>query len=678
MLEVGDETSQTEDYGTYPGGDSELFALCFNSAPIGIALLDPTGHWLQVNDAVCRIVGYAREELLKHTFQEITHPEDLETDLVLVGELLAGERTTYQMEKRYLHKDGHVVWVKLTATLLRNVDRSPKCFISHIEDITESVQNRENLKELSERLQLATEAARIGVIDYDIGEAKALWDERMFALYGIPPTPDRMIDIPTWIPYVHPEDLDRLTSSLRSIITQGSSLEIKYRIIHPTLGPRTLKANARVVCNFAGTPIRCVAVTFDITEQERIEADLLAAKDAAEAASRAKSAFLAMMSHEIRTPLHGIIGYTDLLSDSRLSEKQRSQLSTIEASGEMLLAIIEDILDYSKIEAGKLTLEQLPFMLAQCVEASVNILAPRAAVKGLSIRMQIEDGVPPIVIGDQMRVQQVLTNLLSNAVKFTASGEVSVLVRPGALPDGRAAIHFKVSDTGIGISQERVAELFKPFSQLDASTTRRFGGTGLGLAICRALISNMGGQVDLISNESTGTEVHVLIPFSAAQMAEEHSPEQHSPVFDPQISSGPVPAKKFPTLAAKDASLHILVAEDNPINRRLIHQVLLRCGATHVEVVNDGEEAVERLATSSFDVVLMDCQMPRLDGYEATREIRRRELSKPDHPRARIIALTASAFEEDRRRALEVGMDDFLTKPLRPDALVRALSQKQP
>ncbi|CAN5528490.1 hypothetical protein BH09VER1_BH09VER1_22880 [soil metagenome] len=673
--DVGYETSQTDEYAENSGGDSELFALCFNSAPIGIALLDPRGHWLQVNDAVCRIVGYSREELLKRTFQEITHPEDLETDLGLVGELLAGERTTYQMEKRYLHKGGHVVSVNLTATLLRNADRSPKCFISHIEDITESVRNRENLKELSERLQLATEAARIGVIDYDIGQEKAFWDDRMFALYGIPPTPDRMIDIPGWMPYVHPEDLERLMADLRNIITEGLSREIKYRIIHPELGTRTLRANARVVCNFAGTPIRCVAVTHDITEQERAETDLHAAKEAAEAANRAKSAFLAMMSHEIRTPLHGIIGYTDLLAESGLNEKQREQLSTIETSGEMLLAIIEDILDYSKIEAGKLTLEQTPFSLRQCVEASVGILSPRAAAKGLNIKMTLNTAVAPVVIGDQMRLQQVLTNLLSNAVKFTSRGEVSLRVEPGTMPDGRTAIHFQVSDTGIGISEEKIAELFKPFSQLDASTTRRFGGTGLGLAICRALVSNMGGQVELTSRERTGTDVHVLIPFITAEAETEHG-ELPFATMDPAETNAPASAKKFPTLAPENASLHILVAEDNPINRRLIHQVLLRCGATNVEVVNDGEEAIERLSTSPFDVILMDCQMPRIDGFEATREIRRMELTNPLRARTRIIALTASAFEEDRRRAFESGMDDFLTKPLRTDALVRALSQR--
>jgi len=649
---------------------SELFATSFHQAPIGIALLDPSGRWLQVNDAVCEIVGYTREELLQRTFQDITHPADLEKDLQLVDDVLAGRRNGYQLEKRYLRKDGRHIWAQLTVTLVRNPDQSPFCFISHIEDISRAVEDREKLRKLSERLQLATSAARIGVIDYDLTQKLAFWDDRMFSIYGLEPTRDGLMDLPSWAACVHPEDFDKAMAALPKTLADGSPLDITFRILHPVEGVKTVRVNAHIVRDADGNPSRCIAVTHDVTEQTQASAELRAAKDAADAANRAKSAFLAMMSHEIRTPLHGIIGHTHLLADRGVPPELNEHLSTIITSGESLLTIIEDILDYSKIEAGKLHLEKAAFSLRQCVNTSVEMLMPRVSAKRIVLTAQVDPAVPEVVVGDQIRLRQVLGNLLSNAVKFTIQGEVSLRVTSEVISRESVMLHFRISDTGIGIPRERLEDLFQPFNQLDSSVTRRFGGTGLGLAICHGLVSSMEGKIELTSQESAGTEVHVSLPMEVAPEGTEPEGAHLRTASERNFAQ----LGGFQSLPRHLAGLRVLVAEDNPTNSRLMQQILRKIGITQLEVVSDGLEVIEHLTSKPVDVILMDCQMPLMDGYETTREIRRLEQADPRRKKAYIIAVTAGAFREDRDRAFEAGMDDFVTKPLRPETLNEALA----
>ncbi len=403
---------------------------------------------------------------------------------------------------------------------------------------------------------------------------------------------------------------------------------------------------------------------------------LAAAKQEAEAANLAKSRFLAMMSHEIRTPLNAVIGNTELLLDSRIDAQQQDFVNTIRQSSETLLALINDILDVSKIESEHLELESRPFELDQALLQTLNLVAVTAQQKGLNLWYALATPLPQSWRGDVVRLKQILTNLLGNAVKFTEQGDIRLSVKVmESQPDGegKQTLHLTVQDTGIGIPGDRFERLFKPFSQSDSSMTRRYGGTGLGLTISQRLCQLMDGQIRVESELGQGSSFHVTVRLAPEPDSPHLTPVTRLITTDDSQSSLGVQESPFDPVLAQRLPLRILVAEDLPINRVLVQRLLMGFGY-QATLVNNGLEAVQRLGQESFDLVFMDVQMPELDGWAASRQIRQ-QCAQQGRPQPYIIALTAHALEGDRQLCLEAGMDDYLSKPLRATQLRQALER---
>jgi signal transduction histidine kinase/ActR/RegA family two-component response regulator len=390
----------------------------------------------------------------------------------------------------------------------------------------------------------------------------------------------------------------------------------------------------------------------EIQRREGVETELRQASASALAASQAKSDFLATMSHEIRTPMNGIIGMLRIVSDTPLTPDQRDHIETASTSADKLLDLLSNILDFSKIESGHLELERIVFSPGALVQQVADLLRPRAAAKSLELVASIDPALPAGVLGDPTRLRQVLFNLLGNAIKFTDRGRITLSATVATAENGRCAVTFRVADTGIGIDPDAQARLFRPFTQGDSSMSRRFGGTGLGLAISQKLVDAMGGTVAAESNPGQGAVFHFTLPFETAAP---------SPII-------PARSATLPRLRGR-----VLVVEDDRVNQRVILHILKQLGL-ETNLAEDGEAAVTMALDASWDAILMDCQLPHLDGLEATRRIRARHRGAP----LPIIALTANAGTHDRAACFAAGMDDFLSKPVRVEILAATLQKWLP
>ena len=638
------------------------FRAMFEQAPLGVALVDSrSGRIYDVNPRFAEIAGRTREEMVSIDWMSITHPEDVQPDLDNMARLYSGEIPGFRMNKRYLRPDGSVVWVNMTIAPMTVKDGQGPSHLCMIEDITERKEAEDQLLAIGDNLpggvvyQLLMPPngpSRYTYMSAGTREVFGVSAERVLA------DPEAFWD------RILEEDRPHLNAVQEEATRTLTQFECEFR--QRNADGQTRWFHARSMPRLLGDgSILWDGAVFDITERKQMEENLWAAKQAAEAASVAKGEFLANMSHEIRTPMNGVIGMTGLLLDTELNAKQRRYVEMIRSSGESLLALVNDILDISKIEAGKLQIENVDFDLHALLQELSKSMALRARSKGLQFRCTIAPDVPARFRGDPGRLRQILINLCGNAVKFTERGEVAVQVSLISKTETDTVVRFSVRDTGIGIADEAQLQLFEKFTQADSSTTRRYGGTGLGLAISKQLAGLMGGQIGVESESGLGSEFWFTVKLGQAAMPE------RSPRASRKSAVAPRPSVTGLSVVRRQGA-RVLVAEDNVVNQEVALGILRKLGL-RAEAVADGAEAIEALKTLPYDLVLMDVQMPEMDGLEATRIIREPHSPVLDH-RIPIIAMTAHAMQGDRERCLEAGMNDFVSKPVSPQALIEAMN----
>jgi PAS domain S-box-containing protein len=766
------------------------------------------GHWegdmstgrMWMSSSLLALFGYDESMQFmdwKEYADTMVHPDDRKQYQRVLREHLE-HGAPYQMRVRFRRSDGAYQWTALHGALERDADGKQLRMAGSSRNVHEQQLAELELQAMQARFERAIQGTRDGLFDLDLQTRKSWVSPRLWELLGHDPTSmPREIDDP--YRYVHPADVMLLEAALQGHCEQGLPYDIEYRMRHRSGDWLWVRSRATAERGPAGVALRLSGSVHDISEARAAREALIRATQGAEAANRAKSTFLATMSHEIRTPMNGLIGMTDLLLDTPLERTQRDYVQTIRASSDSLLAIINDVLDFTKIEAGKLLVERIEMDLRSLVDDVAAVMALQAAAKNVELIIDVHGEVPERVLGDPQRIRQCLSNLLGNAVKFTTSGEVLVEVSRRTTEDGAALICFTVRDTGIGMSPEAAAKLFQPFVQADSSTTRKFGGTGLGLSIVKRLVEVMGGQVGLESEAGVGSTFWFSLPLAAAFLPDRapaamggHTPrilivddnasqrrvianqlahggyecvssatadtalatlrsavleqrafagvliDRHLEgmdgeqlgrqiVADAQLAElhmvlltavdGGSDRKRFEELGfaayltkplragelraclgsvlahpargwhLRTASLlarsqpagphetyvaRVLLVEDNAVNQKVAQKFLERCGCS-VLIAPNGAEAVSLYERERFDLILMDMEMPLMDGTTATRHIR--ELEAASNRRTPIVALTANALTEQIERCMQAGMDAFLSKPIEPARLREVLAR---
>jgi signal transduction histidine kinase/DNA-binding response OmpR family regulator len=768
------------------------------------------GHWetdmvtgkIWMSESLLALLGYDHSLQVtdwKDFVPRMVHPDDLnEYKRTLAEHLKDGK--PYQHRVRLLRGDGsgRYQWTAVQGAVERDAEGKPLRMAGSSRNVHEQQLAELELQAMQARFERAIQGTRDGLFDLELQTRKSWVSPRLWELLGYDPTSmPREIDDP--YRHVHPDDVMLLEAALQEHCEQGLPYDIEYRMRHQSGDWLWVRSRATAERSPAGVALRLSGSVHDNSEARAARVALIRATQEAEAANRAKSTFLATMSHEIRTPMNGLIGMTDLLLDTPLERSQRDYVQTIRASSDSLLAIINDVLDFTKIEAGKLQVERIEMDLRSLVDDVAAVMALQLAAKNVELIIDVHAAVPERVLGDPQRIRQCLSNLLGNAVKFTASGEVLVEVSRRTTETGAALIYFAVRDTGIGMSPEAAATLFQPFVQADSSTTRKFGGTGLGLSIVKRLVEVMGGQVGLESEAGVGSTFWFSLPLQAALLpaGEPAAMDEHTPrilivddnasqrrvianqlahagyeciatataetalarlrsalleqrafagvlidrdlggmdgeqlgrqiVADAQLAElhmvlltavdGGSDRKRFEELGfaayltkplrARElrACLHsvlahpargwhlrtatllargqpagpretyvarVLLVEDNPVNQKVAQKFLERCGCS-VRIAPNGAEAVSIYEHEPFDLILMDMEMPVMDGTTATRHIR--ELEAASNRRTPIVALTANALAEQTDRCMQAGMDAFLSKPIEPARLHEVLAR---
>ena len=653
---------------------SLLFDYAFDSTNTSLVITDISGNSIHQNKSFVSNYGYTVEEInsLGGFLSIFEDPEAAK----IFRELLQN-RKSWKCEMDLKAKSGRVITTLLNSDPIINSSDECLGFIFSCTDVTKR-------KQVEKTLQIrnrAIEASSNGIViaDVRLPDAPIIYVNKAFErISGYSITE---IIGQSFLFFLDEEENKEEKIKLQNSMSEGNNYSINISLLQKNGKKVWMELNISPVFNFAGNLTHYVGVQSDISDQKNAEQELRqyaddlektkksleekaielastikeleAAKLKAEEATKAKSEFLANISHEIRTPLNGVIGMTELILDTELNPEQKEYLDTIKVSSESLLTIINDILDFAKIEAGKLELYQTKFSLRESIEETIKTLTIRAHQKGLRLLYIVDSDVPDLLVGDTGRLRQILVNLIGNSLKFTEKGEISVRVSTGKKNDDKIKLLFSVEDTGIGVPKNEQKKIFNAFDQVDGSSAKNYGGTGLGLAITSKLVKLMNGRIWIESpvekehkgNSDPGSIFHFIVEFGFFDNLKQTKDQP-----------GEIKQKKL-----INKHLSILLAEDNKVNQRLASRMLEKLGYD-VEIAENGKEVIQIVEKNDFDLILMDVQMPEMDGFQATQKIR--ELEQNSNKHIPIIALTAYAMKSDREKCLSVGMDGYLSKPI--------------
>jgi len=603
-----------------------------------------------VDGAISSISGYRIKDVITMgCFLPLVHPDDQQTVSDYLLSLVPGDRKS--LEFRIVTQQKEIRWVSEKSRCEAGQFEGELILLGAVTDITDRKKAEEALQKNQEMLIQTQRLARVGSWQLDVASNQLDWSEETFRIFGVDPQ-TFAFSYDAFLEAVHPEDRAAVATAYSTSLRDGrDTYEIGHRIVRQDTGEvRYVYEKCQHERDANGTIIRSVGMVQDVTERKTNEVALLAATQAAEAANRAKGLFLAKVSHEIRTPMTSIIGFGELLNDTALDPEQRKYLAAINSSGNTLSSLIDDVLDLSKVDAGELAIKLEEISLHDFIRKVGSLQEQQAAMKDLSLSVRIDRAVPELLIGDTLRIQQVLLNLLGNAIKFTEKGEVGIEVSLVEETGVRVLLDIAVKDTGIGIPPGLLGKIFEPFVQAPGVNGQNYGGSGLGLSISRSLAALMGGSLRAESREGTGSTFHLVLPLKrkAGHLAGKTLAESDVPLW-----KGPV--------------LNVLLAEDNPVNTQFITTILANLGhkVTHA---GNGKVAIELVKANAFDLVLMDIQMPVMDGVDALSILR--ELEQVGGRPLIVIALTAFALIGDLEKYLEMGFDGYLSKPFTTRALV--------